>query len=167
MPDNQTAAASVSTDYDRLFIGGRWVTPSSPYVIEVSSPATGEQVGRVPRAVADDVAAACATARKAFDDDGWSNLAPSERAAVLTRAADLLEQRAEHFKTLLTLETGQPPTIVDLIQFAPDLATLRYCAGAAETFRWREIRDGNYGQMLVTREPVGVVATLVPWNVPL
>jgi len=167
MPDKQTAVASTRTDYDMLFIGGHWVNPSSQYVIEVCSPATGERVGHVPRAVAGDVAAACAAARNAFDKGGWPNLAPSERAAVLTRAADLLEERAENFKTVLTLETGQPPMIVDLIQFGPGLAALRYCAGAAETFRWREIRDGNYGQTLVTREPVGVVAALVPWNVPL
>jgi betaine-aldehyde dehydrogenase len=167
MPDNMTAIIPARTEYDMLFIGGKWVAPSSRYVIEVSSPATGEQVGRVPRAVADDVTAACTAARKAFDRGGWPNRAPSERAAVLTRAADLLEERAEDFKKLLTLETGQPPMIVDLIQFGPGMATLRYCAGAAENFPWREVRDGSYGQTLVTREPVGVVAALVPWNVPL
>ena len=55
------------TEYDKLFIGGKWVEPSTADVIEVHSPATGEYVGKVPMAAAADVDAACAAARKAFD----------------------------------------------------------------------------------------------------
>jgi hypothetical protein len=60
--------AAYKTEYDKLFIGGKWVAPSTSDVIEVDSPATGEYVGKVPMAAAADVDAACAAARKAFDE---------------------------------------------------------------------------------------------------
>ncbi|MBU3064771.1 aldehyde dehydrogenase [Nocardia sp. NEAU-G5] len=161
------SATGYRTEYDRLFIGGSWVEPASAEVIEVRSPATGERVGQVPLAVEADVRAACAAARNAVDEGPWPRMTPAERAAVLGRAAELLTERADLFKQLLTLETGQPASIVEMIQYGPALASLQYYAGAADKFTWREIRDGIYGQTLVTREPVGVVAAIVAWNVPL
>jgi acyl-CoA reductase-like NAD-dependent aldehyde dehydrogenase len=81
------------------------------------------------------------------------------------RAVKLLEDRADLFKHLLKLETGQPPTIIKVMHAA--LSGLQYYAGAADKFTWNEIRDGIYGQTLVTKEPVGVVGAVVAWNVPL
>jgi len=161
------SATEYRTEYDKLFIGGSWVEPASPAVIEVRSPATGERVGRVPLAVEEDVRAACAAARRAFEQGPWPRMTPAERAAVLGEAARLLTERADLFKHLLTLETGQPASIVEILQYGPALSGLQYYAGAADKFTWREIRDGIYGQTLVTREPVGVVAAIVAWNVPL
>ena len=131
------------------------------------SPATGEKVGQVPLAAEADVNAACAAARKAFDEGPWPTTPPAERAAVIGRAVKLLEDRADLFKHLLKLETGQPPTIVDMMQYGAALSGLQYYAGAADKFTWNEIRDGIYGQTLVTKEPVGVVGAVVAWNVPL
>jgi acyl-CoA reductase-like NAD-dependent aldehyde dehydrogenase len=155
------------TEYDKLFIGGKWVEPSSAEVIEVFSPATGQKVGQVPLAAEADVNAACAAARKAFDEGPWPHTPPAERAAVIGRALKLLEDRADLFKHLLKLETGQPPTIVDMMQYGASVSTLQYYAGAADKYTWNEIRDGIYGQTLVTKEPVGVVGAVVAWNVPL
>jgi aldehyde dehydrogenase (NAD+) len=72
---------SVKTEWDKLFIGGRWAEPASAEVIEVVSPATGELVGKVPLASKADVDAACAAARKAFDEGPWPHMSPHERAA--------------------------------------------------------------------------------------
>jgi acyl-CoA reductase-like NAD-dependent aldehyde dehydrogenase len=155
------------TEYDKLFIGGKWVEPTTSEVIEVFSPATGEKVGQVPVAAEADVNAACAAARKAFDEGPWPHTPPAERAAVIGRALKLLEDRADLFKHLLKLETGQPPTIVDMMQYGASVSTLQYYAGAADKYTWNEIRDGIYGQTLVTKEPVGVVGAVVAWNVPL
>jgi acyl-CoA reductase-like NAD-dependent aldehyde dehydrogenase len=163
----QTVDAAYKTTYDKLFIGGKWVEPSSTEVIEVFSPATGQKVGQVPQAAAADVNAACAAARKAFDEGPWPHTPPAERAAVIGRALKLLEDRADLFKHLLKLETGQPPTIVDMMQYGASVSTLQYYAGAADKYTWNEIRDGIYGQTLVTKEPVGVVGAVVAWNVPL
>ena len=68
------------TEWDKLFIGGKWVEPSTSDVIEVHSPATGEKVGKVPLAAKADVDAACAAARKAFDEGPWPHMSPAERA---------------------------------------------------------------------------------------
>ena len=79
----------------------------------------------------------------------------------------LLEDRADLFKHLLKLETGQPAVIVDMMQYGAALSTLQFYAGAADKFTWSDIRDGVYGQTLVRREPIGVVGAVVAWNVPL
>lgn len=163
----QSVASVYKTEYDKLFIGGKWVEPSSAEVIEVRSPATGEYVGKVPLALEADVNAACDAARKAFDEGPWPRMTPQERGAVLANAVKLLEDRADLFKHLLKSETGQPGTIVDVMQYGASVTGLQYFAGAADKFTWKDIRDGIYGQTLVLREAVGVVAAVVAWNVPL
>ena len=155
------------TEFDKLFIGGKWVEPSTSEVIEVRSPATGEYVGKVPLAAAADVDAACAAARKAFDDGPWPRMTPQERQAVIANAVKLIEDRADEFKFLLKAETGQPTMIVDMMQYGAALSGLQYYSTAADKFTWKDIRDGIYGQTLVLREPIGVVGAVAAWNVPM
>ncbi|CAN5478985.1 aldehyde dehydrogenase [soil metagenome] len=162
----QSLESAYKTSYDKLFIGGHWVEPSTSDVVEVFSPATGEKVGQVPLAAQADVDAACAAARKAFDEGPWPTMPPADRAAVIGRAVKLIEDRADLFKHLLKLETGQPPTIIDMMQYGAGLSGLQYYAGAADKFTWQDIRDGIYGQTLVLKEPIGVVGAVVAWNVP-
>jgi betaine-aldehyde dehydrogenase len=155
------------TEYDKLFIGGKWVEPSTADVIEVRSPATGEYVGKVPLAAAADVDAAVAAARKAFDEGPWPRMTPQERQAVISNAVKLIEDRDDLFKFLLKAETGQPQMIVDMMQYGAALSGLQYYSTAADKFTWKDIRDGIYGQTLVLREPIGVVGAVAAWNVPL
>ncbi|SBS75624.1 Geranial dehydrogenase [uncultured Mycobacterium sp.] len=161
-----TQSTAFKTEWDKLFIGGKWVEPSTTEVIEVHSPATGELVGKVPLAAKADVDAACAAARKAFDEGPWPQLSPAERGEILGRAVKILEERAEEFKFLLAAETGQPPTIVDMMQYGAAMSSFQYFAGAADKFTWRDFRDGVYGTTMVRREPIGVVAAVTAWNVP-
>ena len=161
-----TQTVAFKTEWDKLFIGGKWVEPSSTEVIEVHSPATGEKVGQVPLAAAADVDAACAAARKAFDEGPWPRMSPQERGAILAAAVKLMEERADELKYLLAAETGQPTMIVDMMQYGAGMAAFNYYAGAADKFGWTDIRDGIYGQTLVTREPIGVVGAVTAWNVP-
>jgi len=155
------------TEFDKLFIGGRWVEPSTSDVIEVRSPATGEYVGKVPLAAAADVDAACAAARRAFDEGPWPRMTPQERQAVIANAVKLIEDRADLFKFLLKSETGQPAMIVDMVQYGAALSGLQYYSEAADKFTWTDVRDGIYGQTLVLREPIGVVGAVAAWNVPM
>ena len=155
------------TEYDKLFIGGKWVEPSTSEVIEVRSPATGEYVGKVPMAAKADVDAACAAARKAFDEGPWPRMTPQERQAVIANAVKLIEDRADLFKFLLKVETGQTAMVVDMMQYGAAVSGLQYYATAADKFTWRDVRDGIYGQTMVLREPVGVVGAVAAWNVPL
>lgn len=161
-----TQSTTFRTEWDKLFIGGKWVEPSSFEVIEVHSPATGELVGKVPLAKGTDVDAACAAARKAFDEGPWPQMSPQERAAVIGAATKLMEERGDELKFLLAAETGQPQTIVDMMQYGAAMSAFQYYAGAADKFAWKEIRDGIYGQTLVVREPIGVVGAITAWNVP-
>ncbi|MDT5291278.1 MAG: aldehyde dehydrogenase, partial [Mycobacterium sp.] len=130
------------------------------------SPATGELVGKVPLASEADVNAACAAARKAFDEGPWPHTSPEERAAVLGAAVKIMEERADELKFLLAAETGQPPTIVDMMQYGAAMASFNFYVGAADKFTWQDIRDGIYGQTLVLKEPIGVVGAVTAWNVP-
>jgi aldehyde dehydrogenase (NAD+) len=161
-----TQSTAFKTEWDKLFIGGKWVEPSTSEVIEVHSPATGELVGKVPLAAEADVDAACAAARKAFDEGPWPRTSPQERAAVLQAAVKIMEERADELKFLLAAETGQPPTIVDMMQYGAAMSSFSFYAGAADKFTWQDIRDGIYGQTLVLKEPIGVVGAVTAWNVP-
>ncbi|MET0450485.1 MAG: aldehyde dehydrogenase [Mycobacterium sp.] len=164
-----TQSTAFKTEWDELFIGGKWAEPAGgpgSGVIEVHSPATGELVGRVPLASEADVNAACAAARKAFDEGPWPHLAPEERAAILGAAVKIMEERADELKFLLAAETGQPPTIVDMMQYGAAMSCFSYYVGAADKFAWQDIRDGIYGQTLVLKEPIGVVGAVTAWNVP-
>src|ERR1700737_2514565 len=100
--------SDVTTEYDKLFIGGKWTDPSTSDVIEVHCPATGEYVGKVPLAAKADVDAAVAAARTAFDEGPWPSTPPAERAAVIGSAVKLMEDRKDLFTSLLAAETGAP-----------------------------------------------------------
>ena len=156
------------TEYDKLFIGGKWTEPSTSEVIEVHCPATGEYVGKVPMATAADVDAAVAAARAAFDNGPWPSTPPKERAAVIANALKLLEEHKDGFTKLLGLETGQPPISVETMQWMSGIGALNFFAGpAVDQVKWQETRNGGYGQTIVHREPIGVVGAIVAWNVPL
>ncbi|BBZ24897.1 aldehyde dehydrogenase [Mycolicibacter hiberniae] len=156
------------TEYDTLFIGGKWTAPSTDQVIEVRSPATGEYVGKVPLAAKADVDNAVAAARRAFDSGPWPSTPPAERAAVIVAAIKLMEERKDQFTRLLGAETGQPPMSVETMHWMSSLGALNFFAGpAVDEVSWEEVRTGAYGQTIVRREPIGVVGAIVAWNVPL
>lgn len=157
----------IAAEYDKLFIGGKWVEPSTGDVIEVHSPATGRYVGKVPLAAKADVDAAVAAARVAFDHGPWPTTSPAERAAVIGAAVKLMEERKDAFTTLLADETGAAPSVVEALQWMGALESLSYFAGAVQDVTWSEIRRGSHGQTIVSKEPIGVVGAIVAWNVPL
>ena len=152
--------------YDRLFIGGEWVAPSSANVFEVRSPTTGELVGQCPEAMEADIDRAVAAAREAVDNGPWPRMTPSERGAVLARAAELVGERMQEMAELITNEMGSPVAWGLLAQVMAPNMILGYYAGLGSTFAFDEVKDGMLGPVLVTKEPVGVVAAITPWNVP-
>ncbi|EKT81197.1 betaine-aldehyde dehydrogenase [Rhodococcus opacus M213] len=155
------------TDYDKLYIGGKWVAPATDQVLEVFSPATEERVGSCPVASPADIDDAVATARRAFDEGPWPQTTPAERGEILAKAAKLIEERGDTLNALISSEMGQPPAMVGMMQQTPSLATLNFYAGLANEFEWEQTRTGAFGQTKVLREPVGVVAAVLAWNVPL
>src|SRR3954469_11330651 len=157
----------MTTTYDELLIGGQWAKPSGGQRIEVRSPATLDVVGSVPEALEADVDAAVAAARQAFDHGAWPRTRPAERAAVLKRFGELLTSRIDEVSGIITSEMGAPSATVQMMMWTPAQALLGVYAGLAETFPWGEPRPGLSGGSRLGREPVGVVAAIIPWNVPL
>src|SRR5690606_38178646 len=133
---------------------------------EVISPHTEEVVGRVPDGTAADVDRAVAAAREAFDHGPWPRMTFAERAAVIGRLAEIYAERQGEMAALITEEMGSPITFSNLAQAPQPLGMLQYYAQLGATFEQEEERPGVFGPVTVRREPVGVVAAVVPWNVP-
>ncbi|MER5645773.1 aldehyde dehydrogenase [Streptosporangium sp. NPDC002524] len=152
--------------HDTLFIGGDWVAPAGTGIIDVVSPHTEEVVGRVPDGTPADMDRAVAAARQAFDHGPWPRMTMAERAAVVGRLAEIYAARQGEMAELITLEMGSPITFSQLAQAPQPLGMLQYYAELGRTFPVEEERPGTFGTVTVRREPVGVVAAVVPWNVP-
>jgi len=152
---------------DQLFIGGEWQKPSSAAQIEVISPFTEQPVGRVPEAREADVDRAVAAARAAFDEGPWPRMSASERADLMGKLQGALQSRAGDLATTITAEMGSPITFSHMGQVLAANLVLAYYGKLAREFPFEEVRPGMLGPAIVRQEPVGVVAGIVPWNVPL
>ncbi|MCK9894531.1 aldehyde dehydrogenase [Frankia sp. AgB32] len=150
-----------------VYIGGRWLPATSDQSITVHSPSTEEPVARVPDASPGDVDAAVAAARRAFDRGPWPTMAPAERAKVMEALLEQLSARADEVTRLIITEVGTPVLLARVAQVDNALDVLRYYAELAATMRTETPRAGRYSPALVRGEPVGTVAAIVPWNVPL
>jgi len=151
---------------DRLFIDGLWVTPSTPKTIDVMNSGTEELFVRVAEAQEADVKRAVSAGRKAFDQGPWPRLSHAERAEYLRAIAREIGTRADDLARIWTTESG---VVHDVARArGPSLAAVwNYYADLAETYPFVEERkpaSGNVG--LLVREPVGVVAAIIPWNGP-
>ncbi|WP_020499462.1 aldehyde dehydrogenase [Sciscionella marina] len=155
------------TEYEKLIIGGRWETPANGERLHITSPATLEPSGSCPAANKADVDRAVAVAREALESGPWPKTAPEDRAAVLAELRRLLTERAAEFTALISAETGAPHGVISTMQHLPSDSVLEYYSGAAGEFDWESERTGRFGRTLVRREPVGVVAAITAWNVPL
>lgn len=157
----------METTYDRLFIGGRWEAPAGTGTIEVVNPTTEEVLGTVPDATPADMDAAVGAARRAFDEGPWPHMAPAERAQVLATVSAAITTEMTPMAELIATEMGSPVSWATLGQVMAPTMILDYYAGLAASFAFDRVQPGLMGQVLVRREPVGVVAAVTPWNVPL
>lgn len=153
-------------DHDRFYIGGQWVAPAGSATIDVISPHTEEVIGRVPDGTTADMDRAVAAAREAFDNGPWPRMDPGERSAAVGRLADIYATRLGDFAEIITEEMGSPITFSQLAQAPQPQMMLSYFADLGKSFTWEDERAGLFGPVTVRREPVGVVAAIVPWNVP-
>lgn len=155
------------TSYDKFFIGGKFVDPAGTGVVDVFCPANEELIGRAPESTAEDMDRAVAAARNAFENGPWPRMSPSERADIIAAISAAITSQTDDFATLITNENGCPITFSQMGQVYASTAVLDYYADLARTFAFEEIREGMLGPTLVRREPVGVCACIIPWNVPL
>jgi betaine-aldehyde dehydrogenase len=152
--------------WDRLYIGGEWVEPASSKKIEVISPHTTEVIATAPEAVQADVDRAVTAARTTFDQGDWALADPKERHALVKKLHDLYTANMGELAGLMTEEIGSPITFSQMAQTGAAWMTMSSMLAIAESFPWEEERQGALSPVLVRREAVGVVAAVVPWNVP-
>jgi aminobutyraldehyde dehydrogenase len=147
------------------FIGGEWVDSASGQTLDVVNPATDEVVARVPASDPEDVDRAVRAAQQGFET--WQHTTPQDRSLLLLKLADALDARADELGRLESLHTGKPVNIaIDEMAVCSDL--FRFFAGAARVMEGKAANEYMAGHTsLIRREPVGVVASIAPWNYPL
>ncbi|MDJ0824310.1 MAG: aldehyde dehydrogenase family protein [Rhodobacter sp.] len=149
-----------------FFLDGAWVPAGDREVFERASPGHGVPVTRIPKCTHEDLNAAVASARQAFDDRRWSGLSGADRAAVLLKTAEGIRARAEEIAYWETLENGKPIAQARA-EVGGCVGMFEYASGLARSLHgdsFNNLGDGMFG--VVTREPVGVVGVITPWNFP-
>jgi acyl-CoA reductase-like NAD-dependent aldehyde dehydrogenase len=152
----------------RLYVGGRWVVPQGDgETLTVISPHDGSVVDTVVAAGKTDVDAAVTAARAAYDEGPWPRLDPAERIAAVRRLAETYAPRRKEMAALITAEMGAPASFARFAQATLPMMLLTALADIAEGIGWEERRAAVFGgELLIRREPIGVVAAIIPWNMP-
>ncbi len=136
-------------------------------VFEVISPHTEEAIAEVTAAGPADVESAVHAARAAFDSGPWGRTEPLERVAAIQRLADIYDKRRAEMAETISAEIGAPITFAQRAQVGLPAMMMRAFCDLAQRHQWQETRTGFFGaNVLVQKEPVGVVAAIVPWNMP-
>ncbi|QOR37302.1 aldehyde dehydrogenase family protein [Billgrantia diversa] len=149
------------------FIDGRFIASSSGQRFATYNPATGKRLADVARCNGEDVDAAVAAAQGVFRRGDWSRASPAERNNVLTRLADLLQSEAEDMALTETLDVGKPIRDSLSVDLPSAVRCLRWYAEAIDKVYGEVAPTGMETLATVRRVPVGVVASVVPWNFPL
>jgi phenylacetaldehyde dehydrogenase len=153
----------------QLFIDGKWVDALAGGVFEVVDPSSGQVIARCAEGTEADVDRAVQAAKAAFKGDIWPAMAATQRAAMLYKLADLIEQHADEIALLESLDTGNSVFSIQHADFPATLYQLREAAGWATkitgTVPMTTAPERGIG--ICTREPVGVVGAILPWNAPL
>lgn len=159
-------AKSVPID-GRAFIGGRRVDALSGGRFDCLSPVDGAKLAEVARCDAHDVDAAVANARAAFEDGRWADRAPAERKRVLVRFADLMLAHGDELALLETLDMGKPIRYSRSVDVQLAQNCIRWYGEAIDKVYDQVAPTPQDSLALITREPVGVVAAVIPWNYPM
>lgn len=165
LADWQALAAGLTLE-SRAFIDDAFVEAASGETFETLNPATGERLARVASCDGPDAELAVGHARAVFDGGAWSRLAPGKRKKVLLRLADLMEANKHELALLDTLDMGKPVGS-SLGDMAGAIGCIRYQAECIDKLYGEVAPTGEEALALVLREPLGVVASIVPWNFPL
>ena len=156
----------------QILIDGKWMNAASGKTFPTYNPATGEVLADVAEGDREDVERAVKAARKAFTGP-WSRLTASERGRLIWKLADLLEAHLDEFALIETLDNGKPLAVARAADVPLAVDLFRYMAGWATKLEGTTIpisvpyTPGAKYLAYTLREPVGVVAQIIPWNFPL
>jgi 1-pyrroline dehydrogenase len=150
---------------NKILVGGKWTDAAEGGTMEVLNPATGETIAEVPSCTAADVDAAVEAAGQALPE--WLESTPAERAELLLKLADVLDENAEELAGIESRNVGKPLSYArDEMPVCSD--NLRFFAGAARVLEGRAAGEYMQGYTsMVRREPLGIVGGIAPWNYPL
>ena len=147
------------------FINGQWVDSASGKTLAVENPANGKVIANVPASDTEDVDRAVEAAATAFET--WKNTTPAERMTALLKLADAIEANQDELSRIESAHTGKPLNVAaaDMPVIADNL---RFFAGAARNLEGKASNEYIADRTsIIRREPVGVVASIAPWNYPL
>ena len=151
----------------RLFISGSWRDAANGAVLDVISPIDGSRLTTIADATAADVDAAVRAARSSFEKGGWSKASPAARKKVMLKIADLIDKHALELAVLGVRDNGTEISMALKAEPASASGTFRYYAEAIDKVYGEIAPTADDILALVHREPVGVVAAIVPWNFPM
>ncbi|MFL5958215.1 MAG: aldehyde dehydrogenase family protein, partial [Solirubrobacterales bacterium] len=153
-----------------MLIGGEWLPAVSGETFETLDPSTGQAIASVPHASPEDIDRAVAAARKAFDEGAaWRKMPAPQRALLIHRLADLIEENASGLAEIESLDNGKPVKLAKAVDVLATVAHFRYFAGWPTKIEGSVVPTAHGDAMFcyVLREPVGVCGQIVPWNFPL
>lgn len=166
--------AFLSRGTQKMLIGGEWTEAADKTVLESHNPFDGQLLGTIPAGKQADVDRAVEAARQALDQGVWCRMLPSQRARIMWRIADLIEENIDELSELETLDQGKPLFVGRWAEIPGAVEQFRYFSGATTRIEGRTIPtsigyqpEGKDIFAYTTKEPVGVVAAIVPWNSPL
>ena len=151
----------------QAFIDGRYLDAASGATFDTINPATGKLLARVAAGDQEDVNRAVSSARAAFRKGAWANFAPAKRKKILLRFADAILKHTEELALLETLDMGKPISDSLKIDIPGAARCLQWYAEAIDKVYDQVAPTGARALALITREPMGVVGAIVPWNYPL
>jgi acyl-CoA reductase-like NAD-dependent aldehyde dehydrogenase len=159
--------ASTLQPETRAFIGGRYVESASGETFDDVSPRDGRVIAKVASSGAEDVDRAVKSARAAFDDGRWSKATPRQRKRVLRRLSELLLSHLEEMALLETLDVGKPIRESLRTDIPSSAATFEWYGEAIDKLYDEIAPTSSPALAMITREPMGVVGAVVPWNYPM
>ena len=156
---------SVAVTQHKNYIGGEWVDSAGGETMEVLNPATGETIAEVPASNPEDADRAVQAAKAALSE--WLETTPGERAEILLKLAELIEENTDELAEIESRNVGKPlPVARDEFPVMAD--NIRFFAGAARVLEGRAAGEYMRGYTsMIRREPIGIVAGIAPWNYPL
>ena len=151
----------------RAFIDGKWVDAASGKTFACISPIDGRVLGQVAECEAEDIERAVAAARRSFESGAWSNTKPVHRKKVLQKFARLIEEHGDELALLESLDMGKPVGDARAVDVAASVRCMAWTAEAIDKVYGEIAATGPDELGMITREPLGVVGAIVPWNFPM
>ncbi|XP_057748409.1 aldehyde dehydrogenase family 2 member C4-like isoform X1 [Arachis stenosperma] len=166
LANNGRDCSSVTVNFTKLFINGQFLDSVSGKTFETIDPRTGEVITRISEGTKEDIDIAVKAARHAFDFGPWPRMPPSERAKIMMKWAELIDENVEELAALDTIDAGKLYHMCKAVDIPTASNTLRYYAGAADKIHGEVLKMSGQFHAYTLMEPIGVVGHIIPWNFP-